>query len=110
MACQEATEACLEKAKVNPEKMKARLEEMEAIAVHQKVPYGEAKVETVRAQEDRYGDWHLAVGRHRQQKKWTQGYGGSRKKLAATHQQMTWHGMRATVIQEQRSRRDNRGS
>jgi hypothetical protein len=29
-ACQEATEACLDQAKVNPEKMKAGLEEMEA--------------------------------------------------------------------------------
>jgi hypothetical protein len=31
MACQEVTIACLEKAKVNPEKLKAGLEEMKTV-------------------------------------------------------------------------------
>jgi hypothetical protein len=40
--------------------------------------------ETVRVGtlEDQRGDWHVAVGHRRQPKKWTQGDGGSRKKLA----------------------------
>jgi hypothetical protein len=38
-------EAHLEKAKANPEEMKASLEIMEVIAVHQSVPNEEAKLE-----------------------------------------------------------------
>jgi hypothetical protein len=70
-ACQEVSETCLEKAKANPEKMKAmagvfkeRLDKMNttdleanqeksnAVAEHQEVPKEEAAVETIRALED----------------------------------------------------------
>jgi hypothetical protein len=47
-------------------------------------------VEMIGALMEQYGDQHLAVKR-RQPKKWTQGDGGSRKKLATTHRQMTRH-------------------
>jgi hypothetical protein len=113
-ACRDAMEACLEKAKANPEKMKASLEEMQAtvdvfkerldkmdtkdletnqekldaITEHQDVPEEEATVETTGTLEDQYGGWHLAVGSCQHPKKWTQGNGGSRKKLATAHQWM----------------------
>jgi hypothetical protein len=93
---------CLEKAKANPDKTKAGLEDMEtteniseerlgkmdtmdleAVTVHQEVPKEETTVETTGALEDRYGNRHLAVGSHRQPKKRIQGDGGSRQKLAA---------------------------
>ncbi|PNF23401.1 Cytochrome P450 9e2 [Cryptotermes secundus] len=45
----------------------------ESKSEHQNFPKEEAAVETVGALEDRYGDWHLIVGHHRQLKKWTQG-------------------------------------
>jgi hypothetical protein len=48
-------------------------------------------VETIGALKDWYGDWHLAVGRCQQPKKWTQGDNGSQQKLAATHRCMTRH-------------------
>jgi hypothetical protein len=54
-------------------------EKFEAVADHQEIRNEEAAVETIRALEDRYGDWHLAVGRCRQPKKWTQGDGGFQK-------------------------------
>jgi hypothetical protein len=86
--------------------MKAGLEEMKSIAEHQDVPK-EATVETIGAVENRYGDWHLAVGCHRQPKKWTQGDCGSQKKLATTHRGMTCHAVRDVVIKGRRSRRDD---
>jgi hypothetical protein len=80
-------EARLEKAKTNPEKTKAGLEEIsaamdvfegwtkwtprnleiilkksEAVAVHQEVPNEETAVETIGALEDRFGDRHLDEG------------------------------------------------
>jgi hypothetical protein len=64
---------------------------------HQEVPEKEAMVETIRAPEDWYGDWHLAVGRRWQPKKQTQDNGGSWKKLATACRWMTrcavpaWH-------------------
>jgi hypothetical protein len=78
MACQEATEAHLEKIEANPEEMKS-------VVKHQKVPEEETVVETIGALEDRY----LAVGRHRQPAKWTQGGGGSWQKLAAAQGWLT---------------------
>jgi hypothetical protein len=63
--------------------------EMAKIVAHPEVPNEETEVETVRALEDRYGKWHLAVQRQRQMKKQTQDDGGSRKKLAAACRQMT---------------------
>jgi hypothetical protein len=109
--------ACLENVKNNPEKTKVSLEEMEAavvvfeecsdkmdtmdfepsqekpdtVAEHQEVSKDEVAVEIIGALEDRYGNWHLAVGRCRQPKKWTQGNDVSWKKLAAARRQMTHH-------------------
>jgi N-acetylglutamate synthase-like GNAT family acetyltransferase len=70
--------ACLEKMEANPG-------ELHSIAVHQKLCKEEAAVETIEAMEDRYGDWHLAVGCHQEPKKGTQGDGGSQKNLATAH-------------------------
>jgi hypothetical protein len=91
--------------------LKAGLEETKFIAKHQDVPNEGATVETIRALQDQYGDWHLTVGRRRQLKKWTQADGRSWKKLAATHRWMTCHSIPAWhkghVIKDQWSRRDN---
>jgi hypothetical protein len=46
-------------------------------------------VATIGAQENRYGDQHLATGRRRQPKKLTQSDGGSRNKLAVSRRQIT---------------------
>jgi hypothetical protein len=53
-------------------------EEIESESEHQGVPKEEAAVETIGALEDRYVDQHLAVGRHRQPKRRTQGDGPGR--------------------------------
>jgi hypothetical protein len=82
MACHEAMEAY-------PEKMKANPKEMESVAEHQDVPNEEAAVETIVALQDRYGNWCLAAGCRQQLKKWAQGDGGSRQKLAAARVQLT---------------------
>jgi hypothetical protein len=42
--------------------MKAGLEEIEAVAEHQEVSKEKTAVETLRALEDQYGNWHLAIG------------------------------------------------
>jgi hypothetical protein len=63
--------------------------ETESVAVHEEVPTKEAEVKTVRALKKRYGDQHLAVGHCQQLKKWTQGNGGSQKKLAMARGGMT---------------------
>jgi hypothetical protein len=85
MACQEVMEACLESKEPTP---------MEVNVVAE-VPKEEVEVETIGALEDRYGDQHLAVGRRRQLKRWTQGNGGSRKKLVTTCIRMTHHALPA---------------
>jgi hypothetical protein len=46
-------------------------------------------VKTSRALKKRHGNWHLGIWCHSQPKKWTLSNGGSRKKLAATHGQLT---------------------
>jgi hypothetical protein len=71
------------------EKMEAHLEEMKSVAMHKEVPKEEAAVKTVRALKEQYGDWHLIVEYCRQLKKWTQGNGGSQKKLATACKGMT---------------------
>jgi hypothetical protein len=65
-------------------------EEVEAVAKHREVCNEEAAVETVGALEYQ----HLAVGRQ-QPKKWTQGSGGSRRKVVAARRQMTRHAIPA---------------
>jgi hypothetical protein len=55
------------------------------------VPKEEATVETIRALEDQYGDWYLAVGRYEWPEKRTQGDSGSWQKLAAAQGQLTRH-------------------
>jgi ribosomal protein L37E len=69
--------------------MKAGLEEMESVVEHQEVRKEKTAVETIRVLEDQYGDWHLAIARHRQLNKWTQVSGWSHKKLAAACRRMT---------------------
>jgi hypothetical protein len=78
----EATEAY-------PEKMEANAEEIKYVMEHQEVSTQKAVVEIIRALKERYRHRHLAVGHCQQPKKWTQGDGGSWKKLAAAHRQMT---------------------
>jgi hypothetical protein len=58
-------DVCLEEIEANPG-------ELQSVVVHQEVPKGEATVEMIGALKDRPGDWHLAVGRCQQMKKWTQ--------------------------------------
>jgi hypothetical protein len=71
MACQEATETCLESNE--PTSL-----EVDSVVVHQEVPKEEVAMDTFGALKKRHGDRHLAVGRRRR----TQGNGGSREKLA----------------------------
>jgi hypothetical protein len=54
-----------------------------------KVPKEEAAVETLGALENRYGDWHLAVGWCQQPKKQIQGNNLSQQKLAAAQGWLT---------------------
>jgi hypothetical protein len=83
----------------------------EAVAVHQEVPKEEATAETIVALEDRYGDRHQAVGRHRQPKKGIQSDGVSRQKLASARGRLTSCAVPArrkgAVIKDRRSRRDD---
>jgi hypothetical protein len=65
--------------------------ERESTVVHGEIPKEEATVKTVRLLKEQYGDQHLTVGRHRLLKQRTQGNGGSRKKLDATHRGITRH-------------------
>jgi hypothetical protein len=76
------TEICLERMEPAPV-------EMANIAVHHVDSNREEHKETVGATDDQSGDWHLAIGRHRQPKKWTQGKGGFQQKLAAARGQLT---------------------
>jgi hypothetical protein len=62
---------------------------LEAVVEQQDVPKEEAAVKTIRALENRYGDWHLAVGSRRQLKKWIQGDGGSWQELATAQRRLT---------------------
>jgi hypothetical protein len=69
----ESVKACLEKTEANQTKVEIKMEAC----------LKEMKRETFGAPKKRYRDRHLAIGRHRQPKKQTQGDGGSQKKLAA---------------------------
>lgn len=73
----------------NPEEIQPELENQEVL---------KEEVEMMGALESRYWDWRLAVGRYRRPNKWTQGDGGSRKKLPAT---LFLHRARDTVIRDQ---------
>jgi hypothetical protein len=84
MACEEATEACLESKE--PTSMEVE---------HEEVPKEDAAVETSGALKKWHRERHLAVRRHGQPKKQTPGYGGSWKKLAATCRGMTHHAIPA---------------
>lgn len=70
------TEACLERKEPTPA-------EVGNVVAHHDESNEKTEVEIIGALEDRYGERRLAVGRHRQPKKRTQGDGGSRKKLVA---------------------------
>jgi hypothetical protein len=75
--------------------LKADLGEIKSVVKHYEVSKEESSVEAIGALEDRCGDRHLVVGRLRQQKKRTQGDGGSRKKLAAVRSRLTCHAISA---------------
>jgi predicted dinucleotide-utilizing enzyme len=49
--------------KIDTTVMEASREKSEAIVEQQDVPKEGAAVETIGALEDRYGDWHLVIGR-----------------------------------------------
>jgi hypothetical protein len=51
------------------ERRKPTSVEMKSLAVHQEVPNEEAEVETIKALENQYRDWFLAVGHRRQPNK-----------------------------------------
>jgi hypothetical protein len=68
--CLQKMEACLKSKEPTPE-------EMANAAGHPEVPNKEAAVETIRALKDLNNGRHLAVGCRQQQKKQTQGNGGS---------------------------------
>jgi hypothetical protein len=84
----EGVEACVGKFEANREKS-------DAVVEHQEVPKEEVAVESVRGLEDRYGNWHLAVGHRQQLKKWIQGSGGFWKKLAAACRWITHYAIPA---------------
>jgi hypothetical protein len=77
------------------EKMEASPDEMKSVAVHEEVPKEEIAANTFGALKKRHGDRHLAVGRHRKSKKWTQADGGSQKKLTVAFRGMTRCGISA---------------
>jgi hypothetical protein len=69
--------------------VEANPKEIESESAHHIVPMEEAAVKTIGALEDQYGDRYLAIRRRQQPKKWTQGDGGSWRKLAAPFRWMT---------------------
>jgi hypothetical protein len=52
--------------------LEATQEEVEVIVEQQDISNEEINVETVKALEDQYRDWHLAVRHRRRPRKWTQ--------------------------------------
>jgi hypothetical protein len=83
---------------------------MESVVVREEVPEEEAAVKPFRALKKRHRDWHLAVRRRGQPKKWIQSNGGPRKKLAAACRGMTRHAIPSrreghTVEQRPRKKR-----
>jgi hypothetical protein len=80
-ACSEKMEVCLESKEPTSEEMKSETEH--------EVPKEDAIGETFGALKEWFRDRHLAVMRCSQLKKWTQGNGGSWKKLATTCRGMT---------------------
>jgi hypothetical protein len=62
---------------------------LKSIAKHEEVVKEEAAVKSVGALKKRHRDWHLDVGCRGQPKKWIQGNGESRKKLAVACRRMT---------------------
>jgi hypothetical protein len=80
-ACQETTEACLES-------MKPTSFEIESESEQQEVPKEDAAVGTFGTVNKHHGDRHLAIGRHGQPKKRTQGNGGFQKKLPTAYRRM----------------------
>jgi hypothetical protein len=75
--------------------MEANPEELKSVAEYEEVPKEEAALKSLRALKNWHEDWHLAVGRHGQLKKRTQGDGGFRKKLSAACRGMTPHAIPA---------------
>jgi hypothetical protein len=88
--------------------MKAGLEETEFVAEHQEVPKEKTAVETIRALEDQYRDWHLAIGCCLQLKKWTQGSEGSQKKLATTRMMTYPHSYKRPTAKKRRQKKQTK--
>jgi hypothetical protein len=80
-------DACL--GKKGATNLETNPEEIEFDVVHEEIPNEEATVETFGAPKKKNGDRHLALSCCSQLEKWTQGDGGSWKKLANACQAMT---------------------
>jgi hypothetical protein len=76
-------DACL--GKMEATDLEANPERKKSVAVHEKVLKEEV------ALKKQHGNWHLAIGPSEKLKEWTQGDGGSWKKLAVTCRRMTRH-------------------
>jgi hypothetical protein len=70
---------------------------MKSVEENQEAHNEEAAVDTIRTQEERYGDRDLAVACHRQPKKRTQGGDGSQQKLTVACRGMTCHAIPAPL-------------
>jgi hypothetical protein len=112
---QERMGVCLEKTGATD--LEANPEEKQTVVQQQEVSKEEPAVKTLRLRKKRYGDRHLAVGRHRQSKKQTQGNGGSLKKLAVAHRRVTrptgvarrkGHGHRGPTVEQRRRKTQSR--
>jgi hypothetical protein len=84
----EKVEACLGKTEAT--NLEASPEETEFEVEREEVPKEEATVETFGALKKQYKDWHLVIRCRGQPKKWTQGSGGSQRKLAAACRGITY--------------------
>jgi hypothetical protein len=69
--------------KANPEKMEADSAELEAVAVHRRVPVEDVILKPVGGRKKRHGGRHVAAGRRGEPKELTRGDCGSRRKLTA---------------------------
>jgi protein-disulfide isomerase-like protein with CxxC motif len=98
-ACQDPREAeimtGLEEVKATD--LEANPKEIEVMAEHQEVINEEVAMETIIALEHRYGDRRFAIISRLQLKKWTQGRGVSRLKLAAARGLLTHHAFPAVL-------------
>jgi hypothetical protein len=69
--------------------------QFESVAEHWEALKEETAVVTFGALKKQYGEWHLAIGCRWELTKWTQGNGGSWKKLATTSRRKTHNAITA---------------